>query len=110
MTKSRRDSSGCLPEPQGQDVQRWQTNRIVASLLWISFITLAFTPNLLSLVTHAARSELRSYIPLVPVVSLYLLYVRRATLETAYRSSVVGAIVLGALGATALVAGVGLRA
>lgn len=78
-------------------------------LVWVGLTTLAFAPNVAALIAHTSTSDLLSYIPLVPVVSLYLLYVRRATLETAYRSSLVGAVVLGAIAAAALVAGVSLR-
>jgi len=85
-------------------------NRTRFWLLWITTITLAFVPILLALTRHAADSDLLSYIPLVPAVSLYLLYVRRGRLNTAYRSSFFWAIVLGAVGAAALAAGLSLRA
>jgi exosortase C (VPDSG-CTERM-specific) len=79
-------------------------------LVWIVLATLAFIPSLMALMRHAWGSDLRSYIPLVPVVSGYLLWVQPATLKPAYRTSVVGAIVLGALGAgAALVAGISVR-
>jgi exosortase C (VPDSG-CTERM-specific) len=78
-------------------------------MVWIVLATLAFIPNLIAVVRHAAGSGLLSYIPLVPVVSGYLLYVRRATLNTSYRSSFVGTVVLGTMGAAVLVAGVSLR-
>jgi exosortase C (VPDSG-CTERM-specific) len=51
---------------------------------------------------HAAQTELHSYIPLVPLVSGYLLFIRRRSLETTYRTSIGGAVILGAVGVAAL--------
>jgi exosortase C (VPDSG-CTERM-specific) len=53
---------------------------------------------------HAVNNELFSYIPLVPIVAGYLLYIRRRTLSIEYRTSIGGALVLGAIAAAALVA------
>ena len=54
------------------------------------------------MVRYAGQSELLSYIPLVPFVSGYVLYLRRKTLPTAYRTSVAGCVILCAAGAGAL--------
>ena len=57
---------------------------------------------------YSADSSLLSYIPLVPLVAAYLFYSQRTKLRTEYRSSVVGALVLGGIGAAALAASFGL--
>ena len=59
---------------------------------------------------HAAQSDLHSYIPLVPFVAGYLLFIRRRSLETAYPSSIVGTVILGGIGVAALAAGIVWRA
>ena len=57
---------------------------------------------------YSAQSPLLSYIPLVPAVAAYLLYIRRTKLTTAYRSSIGGAVVLGVIAGAALAAAIGL--
>jgi exosortase C (VPDSG-CTERM-specific) len=98
------------PQPHSQALQARPAIRTMLWLLWIALATLAFAPTLLALTRYAGESELLSYIPLVPAVSLYLLYVRRGALNTAYRSSLFWALALGAIGAAALAAGLSLRA
>src|SRR6266513_5365142 len=44
----------------------------------------AFAQSLVGLINHAARSQLHSYILLVPFVSAYLLYLRRDQLPKNY--------------------------
>jgi exosortase C (VPDSG-CTERM-specific) len=58
---------------------------------------------------HAAQSEFYSYIPLVPCVSIYLLYIQRKTLVAPYRRSIGGAAILGGISVAALAAGIELR-
>ncbi len=53
----------------------------------------AFAQPLLGLINHAARSQLHSYILLVPFVSAYLLYLRRDQLPKNYVSDLPLAIV-----------------
>ena len=83
--------------------------RIGAWVGWIVAATLAFIQPLFRLMLHAAQSELYSYIPLVPCVAGYLLYINRTTLVAAYRSSIGGTVILGGIGTAALAAGIGLR-
>ena len=78
--------------------------RIVGLIAWIVAVTLAFILPLIELVQQTSQSEMNSYIPLVPFVAGYLLYLRRKTLPTAFRSSIAGSVVLGGAGALALVA------
>ena len=58
----------------------------------------SFRPPLLALVNYAARSELYSYILLVPFVSAYLLYLRRDQLPKKYVTDLPLAIVSLAAG------------
>jgi exosortase C (VPDSG-CTERM-specific) len=83
--------------------------RIAAWAGWIVVVTLAFVQPLASLMLHAAQSELHSYIPLVPLVSGYLLYAKRKSLVAVYRRSIGGTVTLGGIGMTVLVAAIGLR-
>ncbi len=57
-------------------------------------VTLAFGQPLSALLRHTLQSELLSYVPLMPLVVGYLLYFRRATLPTEYRTSIAGAAAL----------------
>ena len=83
--------------------------RISGLVAWAGFITLAFVQPLIRLIQHAAQSELHSYIPLVPLVVGYLLYNQRRASHAAYRSSIVGSVIVGSIGSAALAAGVALR-
>lgn len=81
-----------------------RTSEITAFAGWIAAATLAFIQPLTRLMLYSADSALLSYIPLVPVVAAYLFYSQRTKLTTQYRSSIVGALVLGGIGAAALAA------
>jgi exosortase C (VPDSG-CTERM-specific) len=72
--------------------------------LWVVALTLAFIQPLMGLMRHAIGSELHSYIPLVPFVAGYLLYLQRAKLPTTYRTSMAGAIVLAGIAVAGLAA------
>ena len=88
---------------------RPQRLRIGACVVWIVAVTVAFGQPLTRLMLHAAQSELHSYIPLVPLVAGYLLFIRRGSLEPAYRSSIGGTVILGGIGVAALAAGTAWR-
>lgn len=53
---------------------------------------------------YAAGSDLYSYIPLVPFISGYLLYMNRSRSSAAYRTSIAGTITMAAIAITAMVA------
>jgi exosortase C (VPDSG-CTERM-specific) len=91
-----------LPHPQ------WL--RIAACVGWIVAATVAFGQQLIMLMLYASESGLYSYIPLVPVVSGYLLFIRRRSLETAYSSSIGGTVILSGIAVAALAAGIAWRA
>ena len=68
--------------------------------------TLAFFQPLVRLIQHADQSQLNSYIPMVPLVSAYFLYLKRNSLPTAFRSSIAGSLILGVAGTLAFTASV----
>jgi exosortase C (VPDSG-CTERM-specific) len=83
--------------------------RIGGGIGWLVVLTLAFVQPLARLMLQASQSELHSYIPLVPFVAGYLLYLQRRPPVAAYRSSVGGALMLGGIGLAALAASMGFR-
>lgn len=78
----------------------------LAWIAWVCVATLVFVKPLIALFAHAATSELLSYVPLVPIVALFLLYVRRGSLVVARQSSVGWAVALGLVSAAAAVASI----
>lgn len=87
-----------------QELPRSERLRIGAGVGWVAAATLAFIQPLTRLMLHASQSELYSYIPLVPCVSIYLLYIQRRTLVAAYHRSIGGAAILGGISVAALAA------
>jgi exosortase C (VPDSG-CTERM-specific) len=76
---------------------------------YVAIVTLLFVQPLASLVSYSIPDDLHSYIPLVPIISAYLLYLKplhRGELGTSWG----GALIVGLIGASALAAGVTLRA
>jgi exosortase C (VPDSG-CTERM-specific) len=72
-------------------------------------VTLAFIRPLWNLMLHAVESELHSYIPLIPFVAVYLLYVGRRELPAAGRSSIAAAPIMSVIAVAALGAAVEFR-
>jgi exosortase C (VPDSG-CTERM-specific) len=83
--------------------------RIIGGIGSIVVVTLAFVQPLARLMLHASQSDLHSYIPLVPFVAGYLLYIRRRTLGAPFRSSIVGTVMVGAIGVAAVAVDIALR-
>ena len=81
---------------------RQERLRIAGWVGWIFLVTLAFIQPISRLVQYAEQSDLHSYIPLVPVVSGYVLYNQRKRLPNVFRSSITGFVILSALAALAL--------
>ncbi len=77
-----------------------KTLRVWSGVCFAILLLAAFGKSLLALANYAAHSELHSYILLVPLVSAYLLYLRRDQLPKNYGSDVPLGIVLlaGGLG------------
>jgi exosortase C (VPDSG-CTERM-specific) len=70
---------------------------------------LAFAQPLITLIRQSLDSELNSYIPLVPLVAGYLLYVRPKSFVGAYYSSIPATLLLCAVAAGALSAAIRLQ-
>jgi len=60
--------------------------RLIGSGLGV-LLTLLFGPTWLELVAHALRHELHSHVLLIPLVSVYLIYLKRSTLSGRWQSS-----------------------
>src|SRR5438105_3980359 len=64
-------------------------------------LSIGFGKELFTLIVHVTKSDLHSYILLVPFVSAYLLYTQRSQLPKSYGSSplpALGLFILGLLG------------
>ena len=92
-----------------RDLSRPQQLRVGGCAGYFVLLTLLFIQSLTRLVLYAARSELYTHILLVPWICGYLLYIRRARLAVAYRSSIPGTVMLGGIGIASLAAGIGWR-
>jgi exosortase C (VPDSG-CTERM-specific) len=76
--------------------------RIAGWAAWILFGTLAFVQPLIALVKYANATSLHSHAPLVPLVTGYLLLIQRKALPRATHSSILGTLLMVAIGAVAL--------
>jgi exosortase C (VPDSG-CTERM-specific) len=83
--------------------------RIGGGVGWIVVVTLAFVQPLTRLMLHTAQSELHSYIPLVPFVAGYLLYIQRRPFVAAHCSWIGGTVMVGGIGVAALSAAIEFR-
>jgi exosortase C (VPDSG-CTERM-specific) len=83
--------------------------RIGGAIGWTFLATMVSIQPIEMLVIRALRSDLDSYIPLVPFIAGYLLYVRRHTLPPAGRASIVAAAVTVGLAAAAFAATIKFR-
>jgi exosortase C (VPDSG-CTERM-specific) len=88
-----------------RDLPGPQRVRIRGYVLYLLLVAALFIRPLIGLMQHAARFELHSHIPLVPVIAGYMLYVRRGAGITTYRTSIAGMVLLGAVGVGVLIAG-----
>src|SRR6266498_2336770 len=99
--------------PIGQDAWTWTWRalpradrfRISGWMTWTILVTVVFIQPLTRLMFHAAQSELHSYIPLVPFVAGYLLYIRRKALSVRYRTSIGGTLIMSSIGFAAVAGG-----
>ena len=85
-----------------RDLPRRDRLRIAAWVGWIVVLTLAFIQPLGRLVQYANQSHLNSYIPLIPFVAGYVLFIQRDRLPTALLSSIAGFVTLSTVAALAL--------
>lgn len=88
----------CLP--------RGERLRVGACAGYLVLLLLLFAQPLTRLMLYAARSDLYSYILLVPFISGYLLYMNRSRTPAAYRTSIAGTITAAAIAIAALAAGI----
>jgi exosortase C (VPDSG-CTERM-specific) len=92
-----------------RELPRPRRLRIAALAVYLGLVTLLFLVPLTRLLLHAITSYLHSYIPLVPFIAGYLLYVRPLPPLAAARTSAGGTVLVGGLGFAALAAAFGLR-
>jgi exosortase C (VPDSG-CTERM-specific) len=95
---------------QWQDVDPESRRRLRWWGLSIVLVSALFSVPLMRLVQHAFQHDEHSHIPLIPVVSAYLLLTMRGRRVAADGGGAGGALLLGTVGVAALGAGLGLRA
>ena len=83
-----------------------ERGRVGAYVAYLALVGVLFIQPLTGLMRHASQFELHSHIPLVPLIAGYMLYTRQGPRVSAYRTSIAGTALLGALGLTALAAAV----
>jgi exosortase C (VPDSG-CTERM-specific) len=88
------------------DLDRSQRRRIIGLTGSAGLLTLLFVQPLARILDLALQNNLNSYIPLVPVISGYLLYIQPRK-DIAFRSSVAAAIRVSAIGIVAIGAAIG---
>jgi exosortase C (VPDSG-CTERM-specific) len=84
-----------------------QRGRLLAYLGFVALLALAYIRLLIALAIYAAETDLHSHIVLIPLVSAYLIYIRRMRLPAEYVFSPGWAAVLLVAGLAALLASVG---
>jgi exosortase C (VPDSG-CTERM-specific) len=84
-------------------------NRMRSYAWYVAAVTLLFIQPLASLVSYAIGDDLHSYIPLVPIISAYLLYLKPPAQREFDRRSIAGVLIFGIIAAGALAAAMTLR-
>ena len=87
-----------------RDLPRGDRRRFIWFGTYAVIVTILFIYPLARLVSYASQTELHSHVPLIPLVSAYLLYVHRVQHREPCQTSVLGTVVLGALSLLALAA------
>ena len=78
-----------LPRPERVRISGWA--------VWIAAVTLVFVRPLTALLSLARENELHSHIPLIPLVTAYLLFIQRGTLPAPGRSSILGTLAMSSV-------------
>ncbi|MGH9241265.1 MAG: exosortase/archaeosortase family protein [Vicinamibacterales bacterium] len=78
-----------LPHPERVRISGWA--------VWIATATLVFVRPLTALLSLARENELHSHIPLIPLVTAYLLFIQRGTLPAPGRSSILGTLAMSSV-------------
>jgi exosortase C (VPDSG-CTERM-specific) len=89
-----------------RNLPRPQRSRVGGCAGFVIFLMLLFIQPLTRLILYAARSNLHSYIVLVPFITAYLLYLQRGRYPTAYRTSIGGTVAVGGIGIVAVAAAI----
>src|ERR1035441_5294576 len=92
-----------------RDLPRPQRSRVGGCVSYFVLLTLLFLQPLTRLILYAARSDLHSHILLVPLITVYLLYIQRGRPSSSYSSSIAGTVTVGGIGIAALAAGIAWR-
>ena len=89
-----------------RDLPRPQRSRVGGCAGFVIFLMLLFIQPLTRLILYASRSNLDSYIVLVPFITAYLLYLQRGRPAIAYRTSIGGTVAVGGIGIVAAAAAI----
>ena len=89
------------------DVPFSERLRIGALAVYVGVLTVLFAQPLVRLWSLAMQDERHSHTPLVPLITAYLLYSRRKTLDVGYRRALAGAGLFAAIALAALWLGAG---
>jgi exosortase C (VPDSG-CTERM-specific) len=112
LTERRPSENGTIEGRSGTASGAWrewsrsERLRIGGLVGYAALITLLFIEPLVALFAYAAQSDLHSHIPLIPLITGYLLYSRSSPRAPAYRTSPGGALVAAAIGSVALAAAI----
>jgi exosortase C (VPDSG-CTERM-specific) len=89
-----------------RDLSRPNRRRVGWFAGYVALLILLFGQPLVALLRHAMQHPLHSHIPLVPLISGYLLYTTRSPFTAAYRSSLPAAVLMALIGVAALAVGI----
>ena len=89
-----------------RELPRSKRLRLAGCVGYLILLALAFIRPLTRLTLYAAKSDLNSYILLVPFIAGYLIYTQRVRIQAACRGSIAGTVTVGGIGFATLVAGV----
>lgn len=89
-----------------RSLPRPQRSRVGGYAGFVVLLTLLFIQPLTRLTLYAARSNLDSYIVLIPFITAYLFYLQRGRPSIAYRTSIGGTVALGGIGIVAIAAAI----
>ena len=84
------------------------SRRLIGFLAFVVLLAVAFVHPLISLTKYAVGTDIHSHIVLVPIISAYLIYIRRKELPTDYVFAPGWASILAAAGLAALLVAGGL--
>src|SRR4051794_16759841 len=109
LTERRPTENGTIAGRSGKTSGAWrewsrpERLRIVGLFAYAAVVTVLFIKPLVALFAYAAQNDLHSHIPLIPLITGYLLYTRSSCSPApAYRTSPGGALVAAAIGSVAV--------